>query len=663
MKKFLLVSLLMLAAIAPAHAAEPVALKYDRAALEVKWRARIQSFLDKGVVPLIDMETSLKRADGEAYLADALPVMDELGMALMAFDGRQAGKRGGGKKGYRWGYYIHEIVNAHPDRFILASNGGTNRNWTRGKNSYISQLEEQVANGGYPLMGEIEFRHYMSNQQCKKERTDRDVDVPIDGENGHRVFALSAATGVPFAIHHEPEDRALDGLEKMLKAYPKAKIIVAHFGQVRHPSRQKRFTPALVRRLLGAYLNLYYDISTGHPGRIYKCNDVTDTVIWQDGTFGGQTDELKPEYGAILTEFSDRFVAATDYGGGRKSLADYLRKRVRNIRLILRDLPDEAKHDIGYRNAWRLLTGRNWAAARQKAAVAPAVAARTETPPPYTGVISDAHGHIEGRKADPDGTIAAMDRNNIDRVVVFAKSKGGRSDDDVLAMQRDHSERVVTGIGFQNKGWHKQKRGFMRDVADKAASGRFAWLGEVSFRGKIGGKLNAPADTPLLRELMELSVETGLPITIHHNPYERDGGAWRQTGEYGELVENLASNPKAVVVWAHWCGLAPPQTVHTLLQRLPNLHCDLAWIHKPQASLPNRLIDKRGDLRPEWKALIEEFPNRFLVGVDSAAKPGHLRDFDRRVRLIRHALGGLRPEVARKVATGNFHRLIRRSAK
>ena len=96
-------------------------------------------------------------------------------------------------------------------------------------------------------------------------------------------------------------------------------------------------------------------------------------------------------------------------------------------------------------------------------------------------------------------------------------------------------------------------------------------------------------------------------------PVVRERGGWRQTGEYGELVENLAGNPKAVMVWAHWCGLAPPEMVRALLQRLPNLHCDLAWIHKLQSSLPSRLIDGRGNFVPQWKALIEEFPDRFLA--------------------------------------------------
>ncbi|MFQ5764345.1 MAG: hypothetical protein ACE5GT_05405, partial [Rhodospirillales bacterium] len=72
---------------------------------------------------------------------------------------------------------------------------------------------------------------------------------------------------------------------------------------------------------------------------------------------------LVPAYKAILTEFSHRFVAGTDYGVGRRPLPMFLKEKVKNLRLILRDLSDEAKHNIGYRNAWKLLTGRDWDAA------------------------------------------------------------------------------------------------------------------------------------------------------------------------------------------------------------------------------------------------------------------------------------------------------------
>lgn len=342
-----------------APAEEPVTVKYSRAELEAKWEGRIRALLAQGTIPLIDLESSLRREDGRMYLEEALKAMDDAGVALIAFDGYQAPKTDKSPQGYRWGYYVHEIVNAHPDRFILATNGGVNPNWIQGKDSFIGQTEEHARSGRYPIMGEFEFRHYMSAHQCRQNRLDRDVDVPIDGANGHRLFKLSEETGIAFVIHHEPEDAALAGLEKMLKAYPKAKVIVAHFGQKRHPDRQTRFTPEYVRHLLTAYPNLYYDISTGEPGRVYKCSGVEDVDLWRHED-GVQRPRLAPAYKAVMTDFSTRFVAGLDYGGGRPPLPSYIKARAANVRLIVRDLPEDAKHNIGYRNAWRLLTGREW---------------------------------------------------------------------------------------------------------------------------------------------------------------------------------------------------------------------------------------------------------------------------------------------------------------
>lgn len=647
----------------PALAEKPVEINLPREQLEEKWRARILSFLDKGVIPIIDLQSSLKRGDGEDYLDDAIGVMDDMGVALIAFDGYPAPKSKNKKKGYRWGYYIHEIVNAHPGRFILVTNGGTNKNWMKGKDSFIEQTEAHVRGGQYPIMGEFDFRHYMSGRQCKGARTDRDTDIALDGDQGRRIFTLSAETGVAFVIHHEPEDHALDALEKMLKEQPKAKVIVAHFGQIRHPDKEQRFGPKLVRRLLSTYPNLYYDLSTGYPGRYYKCDGskVLDTVIWQ-GDGRSQKSTLDPAYKAILTDFSDRFVSGTDYGGGRRQLPVFLADKVKNLRLIMRDLPEVAKHNIGYRNAWRLLTGASWNGVGKTAipkAMATPPKVKTDYPI-YAGVISDAHGHFKGQQADPDGTIRAMDENNIDVVLLWVKHQGGWKDSDTLNFSNKYPGRVIPGIAFQTKGWSKQKNSFMESVREKASSGNFKALGEVSVRGKIGGNLNSPPDSPLLKEVLDISEKYGLPVTFHHNPYQRNGGKYERTDEYETFIEEtLSHNTKAVILWAHWCGQSTPDAARKLLQRFPNLYCELAWLHKPLSYVATRLVDENKRFIAGWKKLIEEFPDRFVVGIDSSATPKNLDDYSKRVGKIRTALGGLAPETAAKVATKNMHRIFR----
>ena len=111
-----------------AAAEDPVEIKYSRREIEEKWRVRIQSLLDKGVIPLIDFLSFLPRNDGDAVLGWTLRTMDETRVALFSFSGSPAAN-GNKKSRYRWGYYIHEVVNAHPDRFILTTNKGGNRNW------------------------------------------------------------------------------------------------------------------------------------------------------------------------------------------------------------------------------------------------------------------------------------------------------------------------------------------------------------------------------------------------------------------------------------------------------------------------------------------------------------------------------------------------------
>jgi len=342
---------------------EPTSIKHDRASLEQQWRSRIQGFLDKGVIALIDLESTLPEADAERYLEPAMRRMDDLGIALIGFDGEQLPPgKSKDEQGHRWSDYIQQIANAYPAYFIPTTNGGTSKNWREQKDSFISQLEEQAKSGQYALIGELEFRHYLSSSECKDNRTEREVDIPLTSANGHRLFKLSEQTGLPFLIHLEPEDKPLAELEQMLAQYPKAKIIVAHFGQLRFPEKQQRFNPEFVRKLFTTYPNIYYDLSNGEPGRRYPCNkNVLDTVIWEDSLLG-QSDTLKPGYRAILTEFSDRFVAGTDYGSGRKPLPEFLKDRAENLRRIMKQLPVEAQHNIGYRNAWRLLTGKPWSA-------------------------------------------------------------------------------------------------------------------------------------------------------------------------------------------------------------------------------------------------------------------------------------------------------------
>ncbi len=124
----LAVAAVIVLAATPAIGEQPVEIKYSSQEIEAKWQARIQSLLDKGVIPLIDFLSFLPRKNGDDVLGWTTKVMDETGVALISFSGYPA-KKGNKRKRYGWGYYIQEIVNRHPDYFILTTNKGGNFNW------------------------------------------------------------------------------------------------------------------------------------------------------------------------------------------------------------------------------------------------------------------------------------------------------------------------------------------------------------------------------------------------------------------------------------------------------------------------------------------------------------------------------------------------------
>lgn len=82
-------------------AEEAVQLKYSQAKIEDKWRVRIQSFLNKGVIPLIDLLSFLPREDSAQVIQWTKNLMDKEGVALISFAGYWAPKELG-IKGHSW---------------------------------------------------------------------------------------------------------------------------------------------------------------------------------------------------------------------------------------------------------------------------------------------------------------------------------------------------------------------------------------------------------------------------------------------------------------------------------------------------------------------------------------------------------------------------------
>ena len=159
-----------------------------------------------------------------------------------------------------------------------------------------------------------------------------------------------------------------------------------------------------------------------------------------------------------------------------------------------------------------------------------------------------------------------------------------------------------------------------------------------------------PADSPLMQRLWALSAKYGVPMSAHMDA----------TPESIEQMEQLlASDRLSTWVWAHtgWLPVADPSMVRRLFQAHPNLFCELSGRESIRQKYRGDPIDEGGVLKPTWKALLEEYPDRFVIGTD--VDPATLQTYAEEIGWWRGILTQLSPTTAAKLAHENAERLLK----
>jgi len=300
----------------------------------------------------------------------------------------------------------------------------------------------------------------------------------------------------------------------------------------------------------------------------------------------------------------------------------------------------------------------------------------------YMGPIIDAHGHL-GESFDWERIIAVMDRNNVSRQIVMARyypGPGGYSDlpgDDQLAanLASEYPGRFFPLVGMQRPeltGSHKW-HSFTSDIEDilnsaeeKLASGRFYGIGEVIVRhfsystGKHA-EIEHPVYSLFMQRLSKIAVRFDVPIIFH-----MEGDPAYVEG----LSRLLRENVRVRYVWSHNCGRSKASVIHSMLEKHPNLYCDLAsmvnagptgyGIGWPRKEDYTYLIEEDGELFPEMRELYERFADRFMLGMDVAHARGmNFRNYGRRSNRFRELLDQLTPDTATAFAEGNAIRIFK----
>jgi Amidohydrolase len=301
------------------------------------FRGKIRALLQKGTLPLIDVEY---HHGGKIEITRLLGKMEENGVALVWLGPNE-------KQGSKESLRLHS---AYPDCFVPTTVHGDGKLWHASDRGFLDQLAADVHSGKYFAMGEFEARHYASNTNT------RDVHLPVDSAAMKVVFELSSETGIPFLLHHEAEDAVLPELERMLARYPKAKMIWCHVGRNRDPNTWRRFRTADgVREFLQNYPNLYFDLVQSKPGSKYQWTGHVEGILYEGS---GGSAGLNKEWRKLFEDFPDRFLFGSDINTGRFGNYDQVINTFRNI--VFPGLRKDVAERIAFKNAWKFMTGKEW---------------------------------------------------------------------------------------------------------------------------------------------------------------------------------------------------------------------------------------------------------------------------------------------------------------
>ncbi len=257
---------------------------------------------------------------------------------------------------------------------------------------------------------------------------------------------------------------------------------------------------------------------------------------------------------------------------------------------------------------------------------------------PYDGPLFDAHLHYnveahEGPHPLPDvlsrfkaagvrGVLANSRPNTGTKALAAAPNAPL-----VVPFVRLYRDRADYATWFANPEIAQMVR---KELAAGTAAGTYRGIGEFHLYDA------ANADGAVARELAQLAERRGLVLLAHCDD---------------EAIEKLfAHAPRVRLIWAHsGIGGVPEDRVRELLRRHPTLMGELSY--RPG------LTDGDDRLSPAWRALLTEFPERFLIGSDTWVNQ-RWQHYGALMQACRDWLGELPPAVAQRIAWGNAARLF-----
>ena len=292
-------------------------------------------------------------------------------------------------------------------------------------------------------------------------------------------------------------------------------------------------------------------------------------------------------------------------------------------------------------------------------AALPGAARSAQNPAPLQFV--DTHSHLLPNMS-PEEEVAMLKRAGV--TAVFVMSLPEQQQD----LVRRYPGFVVPFVGFARSPSATQPP---LDDATLAAFGRMMDAGQACGFGETGTMMD-PREEPEVSLLSARYAKFFAMANSHHAPvaYHVDLTQPVVSDAFGRVAGQY---PDMTLIMAHAGFNAGADVADRLLAAHRNIYVDVsirldpvnAYGDPPLAGLgPNTrsMMDAEGMLKPDWRRVMERFPDRFMFGMDLAPTGPKGRE-QRAVELTdiaRQALGVLPRATQETIAHGNAERLLSR---
>jgi len=276
--------------------------------------------------------------------------------------------------------------------------------------------------------------------------------------------------------------------------------------------------------------------------------------------------------------------------------------------------------------------------------------------------VNDGHCHLVNSTMSSEGLQAlldAMDASGVDHTIllgspfikkwnVINKVRPGYYNDDDGEIYYYSFTDAMVGLEYQKLPPSQQERiypcisGF--NPTDKNAvehiervmeyfPGVFCGIGELLLRHDDLSRMTEGelvcANHPALDPVYDYAGAHDLPVFIHSNMATR---GYSEPVYFDEMIDVLKRHPDTRIVWCH-AGYSRNLTITDLPGKIreglagnPNLFIDISWVVYDEVIAPNNTLNQ------EWVDLIEDFPDRFILGTDNtgfySTYQGNIRKYD-----------------------------------